>query len=189
VVVGGAAFLRGEGHNFNLRQIRGNVMGGLCFGLPLFLFFFFFFRGNRCYEAQRKEAPLSAPPPFPNRTRSPTMPKVKASKSRVHHKAVGSKAAYAHPIIEASAVAASSAESMQAMKEQFGLEFEDDRVDKKDKRKLRHDKWMSSKFPLLLYINCRITGGEKKLRTIQSKNEISLHQRITRKRVLCNHVS
>ncbi|KAF8943190.1 hypothetical protein BGZ47_005689 [Haplosporangium gracile] len=70
------------------------------------------------------------------------MPKVKASKSRVHHKAVGSKAAYAHPVIEASA-AAPLAESMQAMKEQFGLEFEDDRVDKKDKRKLRHDKWIS----------------------------------------------
>lgn len=82
------------------------------------------------------------------------MPKVKASKSRVHHKAVGSKAAYAHPIIEAPA-AAPSAESMQAMKEQFGLEFEDDRVDKKDKRKQRHDKWMSSKFPLF-YFNVRI---------------------------------
>lgn len=33
---------------------------------------------------------------------------------------------------------------MQDMKQQFGLEFEDDKVDKKDKRKLRHDKWMSS---------------------------------------------
>lgn len=72
------------------------------------------------------------------------MPKVKASKSRVHHKAVGGRAAYAHPVIEAP-TQTPSAESMQAMKEQFGLEFEDDRVDKKDKRKLRHDKWMSSK--------------------------------------------
>ncbi|KAF9331861.1 hypothetical protein BGZ91_011927 [Linnemannia elongata] len=70
------------------------------------------------------------------------MPKVKASKSRVHHKAVGGRAAYAHPVIEAP-TQTPSAESMQAMKEQFGLEFEDDRADKKDKRKLRHDKWMS----------------------------------------------
>ncbi|KAF9538751.1 hypothetical protein EC957_006235 [Mortierella hygrophila] len=70
------------------------------------------------------------------------MPKVKASKSRVHHKAVGGKAAYVHPVIEAP-TQTPSAESMQSMKEQFGLEFEDDRVDKKDKRKLRHDKWMS----------------------------------------------
>ncbi|KAF9927818.1 hypothetical protein FBU30_002863 [Linnemannia zychae] len=67
------------------------------------------------------------------------MPKVKASKSRVHHKAVGNKAT-TQAAAEASAP---STESMQLMKEQFGLEFEDDKVDKKDKRKLRHDKWMS----------------------------------------------
>ncbi|KAF9107266.1 hypothetical protein BGX29_006785 [Mortierella sp. GBA35] len=67
------------------------------------------------------------------------MPKVKASKSRVHHKAVGSRAA-ANAVVE---TPAPSAESIQHMKEQFGLEFEDDKVDKKDKRKLRHDKWMS----------------------------------------------
>ncbi|KAI1321326.1 hypothetical protein EDD11_006663 [Mortierella claussenii] len=70
------------------------------------------------------------------------MPKVKANKSRVHHKAVGNK--------EVAAAAANApgtktnAESMQHMKEQFGLEFEEDRIDKKDKRKLRHDKWMST---------------------------------------------
>ncbi|KAG0056291.1 hypothetical protein BGZ83_005658 [Gryganskiella cystojenkinii] len=69
------------------------------------------------------------------------MPKVKATKSRVHHKAVGNREA-------AQAVASAPApvhtpESMKQMKEQFGLEFEDDKVDKKDKRKLRHDKWMS----------------------------------------------
>jgi hypothetical protein len=80
------------------------------------------------------------------------MPKVKANKSRVHHKAVGNKEAVAAAAAAAAAAtttvakpAAVSAESMQQMKEQFGLEFEDDRVDKKDKRKLRHDKWMSSK--------------------------------------------
>ncbi|KAF9906186.1 hypothetical protein EC991_000898 [Linnemannia zychae] len=67
------------------------------------------------------------------------MPKVKASKSRVHHKAVGNKAV-AHGIVEKPTF---TTESMQNMKEQFGLEFEDDKVDKKDKRKLRHDKWMS----------------------------------------------
>ncbi|KAF9105395.1 hypothetical protein BGX27_009643 [Mortierella sp. AM989] len=78
------------------------------------------------------------------------MPKVKANKSRVHHKAVGNKEAVA----TAAAVAAStttttavkpvsSTESMQLMKEQFGLEFEEDKIDKKDKRKLKHDKWIS----------------------------------------------
>ncbi|KAF9134479.1 hypothetical protein BGW39_006939 [Mortierella sp. 14UC] len=67
------------------------------------------------------------------------MPKVKASKSRVHHKAVGNKAA-AHGIVETPTF---TTESMQNMKEQFGLEFEDDKFDKKDKRKQRHDKWMS----------------------------------------------
>ncbi|KAF9180094.1 hypothetical protein BGZ51_000057 [Haplosporangium sp. Z 767] len=74
------------------------------------------------------------------------MPKVKASKSRVHHKAVGNKevvAAKAASAAVASAASISTPESMQQMKEQFGLEFEEDRVDKKDKRKIRHDKWMS----------------------------------------------
>ncbi|KAG0253513.1 hypothetical protein BG011_006327 [Mortierella polycephala] len=74
------------------------------------------------------------------------MPKVKASKSRVHHKAVGNKeavAAKAAATAAASAASISTPESMQQMKEQFGLEFEEDRVDKKDKRKIRHDKWMS----------------------------------------------
>ncbi|KAF8929163.1 ribosome biogenesis protein SLX9-domain-containing protein [Dissophora ornata] len=75
------------------------------------------------------------------------MPKVKANKSRVHHKAVGNKEAVAAANVAAAAVVAAkpvaAAESMQQMKEQFGLEFEEDRIDKKDKRKLRHDKWMS----------------------------------------------
>ncbi|KAF9953205.1 hypothetical protein BGZ72_005606 [Mortierella alpina] len=76
------------------------------------------------------------------------MPKVKASKSRVHHKAVNKDAAVAvaAPVIATkptAAAAAAAGESMQDMKQQFGLEFEDDKVDKKDKRKLRHDKWMS----------------------------------------------
>ncbi|GJJ75190.1 hypothetical protein EMPS_07548 [Entomortierella parvispora] len=70
------------------------------------------------------------------------MPKVKASKSRIHHKAVGGKEAVATSTAAAPKPAA-TAESMQQMKEQFGLEFEDDKVDKKDKRKMRHDKWMS----------------------------------------------
>lgn len=43
------------------------------------------------------------------------------------------------------------------MKEQFGLEFEDDRVDKKDKRKMRHDKWMSSKSFVIIYF-CSVSG-------------------------------
>ncbi|KAG0351198.1 ribosome biogenesis protein SLX9-domain-containing protein [Gamsiella multidivaricata] len=76
------------------------------------------------------------------------MPKVKANKSRVHHKAVGNKDALAAVTTAASAVAskpvvAAGSESMQQMKDQFGLEFEEDRIDKKDKRKLRHDKWIS----------------------------------------------
>lgn len=72
-----------------------------------------------------------------------SMPKVKASKSRVHHKAVGGKEAITASVVAAPKPVAST-ESMQQMKEQFGLEFEDDKVDKKDKRKMRHDKWMSS---------------------------------------------
>ncbi|KAF9951231.1 hypothetical protein BGZ70_001074 [Mortierella alpina] len=80
------------------------------------------------------------------------MPKVKASKSRVHHKAVNKDAVIstaaaattAKPTTAAAtAHAQSTGESIQDMKQQFGLEFEDDKVDKKDKRKLRHDKWMS----------------------------------------------
>ncbi|KAF9559320.1 hypothetical protein EC968_006646 [Mortierella alpina] len=78
------------------------------------------------------------------------MPKVKASKSRVHHKAVNKDAAIATAAVAsaakstvAPAAVAAPGESMQDMKQQFGLEFEDDKIDKKDKRKLRHDKWMS----------------------------------------------
>ncbi|CAO3565463.1 unnamed protein product [Mortierella alpina] len=80
------------------------------------------------------------------------MPKVKASKSRVHHKAVNKDATIAtaatataakSTAAAATAQAQSTGESIQDMKQQFGLEFEDDKVDKKDKRKLRHDKWMS----------------------------------------------
>ncbi|KAF9986710.1 hypothetical protein BGZ75_001513 [Mortierella antarctica] len=74
------------------------------------------------------------------------MPKVKASKSRVHHKAVNKDAAAATSATLTApkpTAAVAAGESMQDMKQQFGLEFEDDKVDKKDKRKLRHDKWMS----------------------------------------------
>ncbi|KAG0207257.1 hypothetical protein BGX28_001476 [Mortierella sp. GBA30] len=72
------------------------------------------------------------------------MPKVKASKSRVHHKAVNKDAVAVPTATTANATSTTTAaESMQQMKHQFGLEFEDDKVDKKDKRKLRHDKWMS----------------------------------------------
>ncbi|KAF9277951.1 hypothetical protein BGZ68_008899 [Mortierella alpina] len=77
------------------------------------------------------------------------MPKVKASKSRVHHKAVNKDAGVATAATAtaakptAPAATTAAGESMQDMKQQFGLEFEDDKVDKKDKRKLRHDKWMS----------------------------------------------
>ncbi|KAF9910757.1 hypothetical protein BX616_010779 [Lobosporangium transversale] len=68
------------------------------------------------------------------------MPKVKANKNRVHHKAArGKEAAVAAP-----AAAKSVSESMQHMKEHFGLELEEDnRIDKRDKRKIRHDKWIS----------------------------------------------
>ncbi|KAF9205845.1 hypothetical protein BGZ49_003439 [Haplosporangium sp. Z 27] len=72
------------------------------------------------------------------------MPKVKANKSRIHHKAVGNKEAVAAAAATAaSAAKPASAESVQVMKEQFGLEFEEDRIDKKDRRKLKHDKWIS----------------------------------------------
>ncbi|KAF9348266.1 hypothetical protein BGX26_000307 [Mortierella sp. AD094] len=72
------------------------------------------------------------------------MPKVKANKSRVHHKAVGNKEAVAAATAASTAAKpAASTESMQLMKEQFGLEFEEDRIDKKDKRRLKHDKWIS----------------------------------------------
>ncbi|KAG0313678.1 hypothetical protein BGZ99_008655 [Dissophora globulifera] len=71
------------------------------------------------------------------------MPKVKANKSRVHHRAVGNKEAEAVSVTAAVAKPNAAAESMQRLKETFGLELEDDRIDKKDKRKLRHDKWIS----------------------------------------------
>lgn len=68
------------------------------------------------------------------------MPKVRGSKTRIHHKAVGGlkSAPDAAP-----APAPAPSESMQQLQAQFGLEFEDDRENKKDKRKIRHDKWMS----------------------------------------------
>ncbi|KAG0338753.1 hypothetical protein BG004_007095 [Podila humilis] len=73
------------------------------------------------------------------------MPKVRGSKTRVHHKAVGGvKSApvdNATPTPSITAVAAP--ESLQQLKAQFGLELEEDRENKKDKRKIRHDKWMS----------------------------------------------
>ncbi|KAF9982054.1 hypothetical protein BGZ80_005040, partial [Entomortierella chlamydospora] len=74
------------------------------------------------------------------------MPKVKTNKNRVHHKAVGNKEAVAAAAAAAAGVSAKPTaftESMQLMKEQFGLELEEDRIDKKDKRKLKHDKWIS----------------------------------------------
>ncbi|KAF9436570.1 hypothetical protein BGZ76_003584 [Entomortierella beljakovae] len=75
------------------------------------------------------------------------MPKVKVSKSRVHHKAVGNKEANASATstvpTTSTATAAATAQALQLAKEQFGLEFEDDKIDKKDKRKLKHDKWIS----------------------------------------------
>ncbi|KAG0010849.1 hypothetical protein BGZ81_002525 [Podila clonocystis] len=67
------------------------------------------------------------------------MPKVRGSKTRIHHKAVGG----VKSAPDAAPTPAPSAESMQQLKAQFGLEFEDDRENKKDKRKIRHDKWMS----------------------------------------------
>ncbi|KAF9927479.1 hypothetical protein BGZ65_006747 [Modicella reniformis] len=65
------------------------------------------------------------------------MPKVKANKSRVHHKAVGNKEA----ATAAAAKPVASVEAMQQLKEQFGLELATDK--KEDKRKQRHDKWIS----------------------------------------------
>jgi len=97
--------------------------------------FFFFFGLHACLLPI--QPPLSTTHPYRN------MPKVKASKSRVHHKAVGGKEAVAASVV-ATPKPVATTESMQQMKEQFGLEFEDDKVDKKDKRKMRHDKWMSS---------------------------------------------
>ncbi|KAF9318614.1 hypothetical protein BG003_010959 [Podila horticola] len=67
------------------------------------------------------------------------MPKVRGSKTRIHHKAVGGVKSAPEP----APAPAPSAESIQQLKDQFGLEFEDDRENKKDKRKIRHDKWMS----------------------------------------------
>ncbi|KAG0091503.1 hypothetical protein BGZ92_000535 [Podila epicladia] len=67
------------------------------------------------------------------------MPKVRGSKTRIHHKAVGGVKS-APDVVP---VPAPSTESMQQLKAQFGLEFEDDRENKKDKRKIRHDKLMS----------------------------------------------
>lgn len=49
------------------------------------------------------------------------------------------------------------------MKEQFGLEFEDDRVDKKDKRKMRHDKWMSSKSIVIYYFPVQLLDFKGKI--------------------------
>ncbi|KAF9412433.1 hypothetical protein BGZ94_001042 [Podila epigama] len=70
------------------------------------------------------------------------MPKVRGPKTRIHHKAAGGvKGAPVAAVAETAA--ASSVESMQQLKSQFGLEFEDDRENKKDKRKIRHDKWIS----------------------------------------------
>ncbi|KAK3821328.1 MAG: ribosome biogenesis protein SLX9-domain-containing protein [Benniella sp.] len=59
------------------------------------------------------------------------MPKVKASKNRVHHKAVGNKD---------TAKAVASFEAQQQLRE-LGLELTADK--KEDKRKQRHDKWIS----------------------------------------------
>jgi hypothetical protein len=74
------------------------------------------------------------------------MPKVKASKNRVHHKAVGNKdAATASTTSATLAKAVASFESQQQLKE-LGLEQTADK--KEDKRKQRHDKWISSRSPL-----------------------------------------
>ncbi|KAF9384307.1 hypothetical protein CPB97_005785 [Podila verticillata] len=66
------------------------------------------------------------------------MPKVRGSKTRIHHKAVGGVKSAPDAV-----PTPAPSESMQQLKAQFGLEFEDDRENKKDKRKIRHDKWMS----------------------------------------------
>ncbi|KAF9373424.1 hypothetical protein BGX21_004431 [Mortierella sp. AD011] len=71
------------------------------------------------------------------------MPKVKTNKNHVHHKAVGNKEAVAAATTGFSTKSTASTESMQLMKEQFGLELEEDRIDKKDRCKLKHDKWIS----------------------------------------------
>ncbi|KAG0219384.1 hypothetical protein BGX31_011314 [Mortierella sp. GBA43] len=67
------------------------------------------------------------------------MPKVKTSKSRIHHKAAGNKESVATATTTAATTKSqtSTTESLQ----QLGLELAADK--KEDKRKQKHDKWIS----------------------------------------------
>ncbi|KAF9978681.1 hypothetical protein BGZ73_001036 [Actinomortierella ambigua] len=69
------------------------------------------------------------------------MPKVKASKSRIHLKAVDTKAKNSAASAEQASQQAVSASNL---KHSLGIEVDfEERESKKDKRKHRHDRWMS----------------------------------------------
>ncbi|KAF9163973.1 hypothetical protein DFQ27_004373 [Actinomortierella ambigua] len=69
------------------------------------------------------------------------MPKVKASKSRIHLKAASAKS---KDSVETPAQDSQQAVSAASLKHSLGIEVDfEERESKKDKRKHRHDRWMS----------------------------------------------
>lgn len=71
----------------------------------------------------------------------------------MHHKAVGHKESVAATTAAATGAtkALAPVESIQQLKEQFGLELAAAADKKEDKRKQRHDKWISSKSLLVSF--------------------------------------